>query len=55
MSKHLYFRISRDFPHGPVGKISPSSVGDVDSIPGQGAKISYAPWPKKKKKKEQIQ
>ena len=29
----------RDFPGGPVVKTSPSNVGSVGSIPGQGAKI----------------
>ena len=34
-----------DFPGSPVVKTSPSSAGDVGSIPGLGAKI-YASWPK---------
>ena len=35
----------RDFPGGPVVKISPSNTGDVVSIPRWGAKISYASGP----------
>ena len=31
-----------DFPGGPVVNNSPSSVGDVSSIPGRGTKIPYA-------------
>ena len=39
-------------PGGPVvKKTSPSNAGD--SIPGQGARIPHASWPKKKKKKEE--
>ena len=33
---------SRDFPGGPVVKNPPSNVGDMGSIPGQGAKIPHA-------------
>ena len=36
----------REFPGGPVVKISPSSSGDVGLIPGPGAKISHASLPK---------
>ena len=36
----------RDFSAGPVIKISSSNTGDAGSIPGQGAKIPYASWPK---------
>ena len=36
----------RDFPGGPVVKTSPSSAGGADSIPGRGAKIPHASWPK---------
>ena len=36
----------RDFPGGPVVKISPSNAGGVGSIPGWGAKIPHASWPK---------
>ena len=35
-----------DFPGGPVVETSPSDVGGVGSIPGQGAKIPHASWPK---------
>ena len=31
-----------DFPGGPVVNNSPSSVGDMSSIPGRGTKIPYA-------------
>ena len=43
----------REFPGGPVVKISPSNAWSVCSIPGQGAKIPHAPQPKKKKKKKE--
>ena len=33
---------SGDFPGGPVVKALPSKAGSLDSIPGQGAKISHA-------------
>ena len=36
----------RDFPGGPVVKTSPSNAGDAGSIPGPGAKIPHASWPK---------
>ena len=36
----------RDFPGGSVVKTSPSSAGGVGSIPGQGAEIPCASWPK---------
>ena len=36
----------RDFPGGPVVKTSPSSAGGAGSIPGRGAKIPHASWPK---------
>ena len=41
----------RDFPGGPVVNTSPSSAGHVGSIPGRGAKIPHALWPKKPKHK----
>ena len=44
--------MTRDFPGGPVDKASPSNTGVVGSIPGSGAKILHASWPKKKKKKK---
>ena len=40
-------RKSWDFPGGPVVKTSPSNEGGAGSIPGQGAKIPHASWPKK--------
>ena len=42
-------RLHRDFPDGPMVKTSPSSARGVNLIPGLGAKIPYALWPKKKK------
>ena len=36
----------RDFPGGPVVETVPSSAGGAASIPGQGAKIPHALWPK---------
>ena len=36
----------RDFPGGAVVKTLPSSAGGVGLIPGQGAKIPHASWPK---------
>ena len=35
-----------DFPGGPVVKTSPSNVGGASLIPGWGAKIPHALWPK---------
>ena len=35
-----------DFPGGPVDKTSPSNAGGAGSIPGWGAKIPHASWPK---------
>ena len=35
-----------DFPGGPVVKTSPCNAGGTDSIPGRGAKIPHASWPK---------
>ena len=40
----------RDFSGGLVGETSPSKAGGVGLIPGQGAKISDASWPKKTQK-----
>ena len=39
-------RTQRDFPGGPVVKTSPSNAGDAGLIPGWGAKIPHASWPK---------
>ena len=36
-----------DFPGDPVVKTSPSNIGGVGLIPGQGAKIPHASWPEK--------
>ena len=41
----------RDFPGGPVVKTLPSSTGVVGLIPGQGAKMPHASWPKRPKHK----
>ena len=38
--------LNRNFPGGPVFKTSPSNAGGAGSIPGQGAKIPHASWPK---------
>ena len=38
----------RNFPGGPVVKTLPSNAGGMVSIPGPGAKIPHAWWPKKK-------
>ena len=38
-----------DFPGGPVVKTLPSSAGGAGSIPGGGARIPHASWPKKPK------
>ena len=35
-----------DFPGGPLVKTSPSSAGGVGLIPGPGAKLLHALWPK---------
>ena len=37
---------AKDFPGSPVVKTSPSNAGCAGSIPGRGAKIPYASWPK---------
>ena len=34
------------FPVRPMVNSSPSKAGNVGSIPGQGAKIPHASWPK---------
>ena len=46
--KHMY---TGDFPSGPMVKTLPSNVEGVGSIPGWGAKISLALWPKMPKHK----
>ena len=40
-----------DFPGAPVFGTSPFTGGSVGSIPGQGAKIPHALWPKNPKPK----
>ena len=47
-------RVSRDFPSGTAVKTLPSNAGGVGLIPGQGARIPDALWPKKKKNKTNI-
>ena len=37
---------SRDVPGSPVVKTSSSNAGGVGPIPGRGAKISHASWPR---------
>ena len=46
---------NRDFPSNPVVKTSPSNVRGGGSIPGQGAKIPHALWPKTQNIKKQKQ
>ena len=41
-------------PGGPVVKTLPSSGRGVGWIPGQGAKILHAFWPKKSKHKTEV-
>ena len=38
--------LTQDFPGSPVVKTSPSNAGVVGFIPGRGAKIPHASWPK---------
>ena len=49
---HPFKAQARDFPSGPVGKMSPPSAGSVGLIPGQGTKIPHASWPKKQNIKQ---
>ena len=49
LSIDQYTYLSRDFPGHPEVKTSLSNIGGKGLIPGQGAKISYALWPKKTK------
>ena len=37
---------NRDFPGSPVVGTSPSNVGGAGSIPGRGAGIPHASWPR---------
>ena len=50
-SQEWYFKSydSWDFSGSPVVKTLPSNAGGASSIPGQGAKIPHASWPKKAK------
>ena len=41
-----------DFPGGPGVKTSPSNARGAGSIPGGGAKIPYASWPKNQNMKK---
>ena len=45
-------KILRDFPGHPVVKTSPSNAGGAGSIPGRGAKIPHASWPKNQNRKQ---
>ena len=47
--KRRYKSEPGDFPSGPVVKTLPSNAGGVGLIPGWGAKIPHALWPKKSK------
>ena len=51
ISTDQYTYLSREVPGHPEVRTSLSNMGGEGSIPGQGAKISYALWQKKKKKK----
>ena len=51
-SSKLKPSIAGDFPGGPVIKTSPSNAGGAGSIPGQGAKIPHASWPKNQNRKQ---
>ena len=44
--------IQRDFPDGPVIKTLPSREKGTGSIPGWGAKIAHASWPKTQNRKQ---
>ena len=46
--EHLCHPPSKKSIVGPP-EISPSSAGGAGSVPGQGAKIPHASWPKKTK------
>ena len=52
LSKYYFKNICGDFPGSPVVKTSASNTGGVGLIPGQGAKIPHASWPKKPKQKQ---
>ena len=44
--------IDRHFPGGPVVKTLPSNAGGAGSIPGRGAEIPHASWPKNQNVKQ---
>ena len=46
MEKKIKKQYKGDFPGGPVVKTLLSNAGGVRSIPGRGAKIPHASWPK---------
>ena len=48
----MKIKIWGDLPGSLKVKISPLNAGAEGSIPGQGAKIPHASWPKKKKQKQ---
>ena len=48
----MCFKKLKDFPGSPVVKTSSSNAGDVDSIPGWGAKIPHGFGPNTKQKTE---
>ena len=41
----------RDFPGSPGVGTLPSNAGGAGSVPGRGARIPHASWPKKPKHK----
>ena len=43
-----------DFPSSPVVKTLPSSAGGAVAIPGWGAKIPHASWPKNENIKTEV-
>ena len=43
-----------DFPGGPAVKTLPSNAGGEGSIPGGGAQIPHASWPKKPRHKTEV-
>ena len=52
----LAFKRRRNWglPGGPVVKTMPSNARDAGLIPGQGAKILYASWPKHQNVKQTV-
>ena len=51
-SRFLFFKYPWDFPGSPVVKTSHCNVGNVSSIPCQGAKISHALQTKRQNTKQ---